>query len=229
MSSDDITVSAKQKKLGFTAVESQAAPGSKDDVEAAGRQQTADIAQAAASAEASRRNCTDYLSSFGFGAQSHMEWSSTHMGRVKLEAQPALEIVIRGHEELGSHTWYILDCAVWRPSLEFARSEWRCYRRLAHLRQGLHDPVKDVLGPAYAESFSAAPFAGLGGRSGTTARLRSWCQRLCRCINDAEVPPVVAAITLQLLAAPAKDVAMIALARTCEEEDAKDFSSIANV
>lgn len=21
--------------------------------------------------------------------------------------------------------------------------EWRCYRRLAHLRQGLHDPVKD--------------------------------------------------------------------------------------
>ena len=88
--------------------------------------------------------------------------------------------------------------------------EWRCYRRLAHLRQGLHDPIKEggdrttpfcdletlhgmlstttrsdectqeILGSGY-ESFSSTPFAGLGGRSGTTARLRSWCPILRWC------------------------------------------------
>ncbi|CAE7656686.1 unnamed protein product [Symbiodinium pilosum] len=191
------------------------------------RSNSAESAQAAALATASSQKCAAYLPAFGFLAENNELWSPKHIARVKLEAQPMLEIVVRGHEELGSHTWYILDCAVWRPCLEFARSEWRCYRRLSHLRQGMHDPIKEIMGSAY-EHFSATPFAGLGGRSGTTARLRSWCQTLCRCINAAEAPPLVAAITLQLLAAPSKDVAMIALARTCQEDDPGDLGSISN-
>ncbi|CAE7763464.1 unnamed protein product [Symbiodinium necroappetens] len=225
MAANDTNVSDKEKKLGFTEVEAQ--PYSKDSLEASVRSCAAESAQAAALAAANTKKCADYLPAFGFLATSSVDWSPKHLARVKLEAQPKLEIVVRGHEELGSHTWYVLDCAIWRPCLEFARSEWRCYRRLAHLRQGLHDPIKEILGSGY-ESFSSTPFAGLGGRSGTTARLRSWCQTLCRCINDAQAPPLAVSVTLQLLAAPTKDVAMIALARTCAEDDPRDLGDISN-
>ncbi|CAJ1409634.1 unnamed protein product [Effrenium voratum] len=212
---------AKQKKLGFTEVEQ--APQSSKEQEATTRSSAADRALAAATSDESRAACAAYLAAFGLLADGSALWSPKHLARAKSEAQPMLEIVIRGHEELGSHTWYVMDCAVWRPCLEFARSEWRCYRRLAHLRQGLHDPIKELLGTAYSKHFGDSPFASHGAPLGTTARLRSWCQTLCRCINCCDLPPATAAIALHLLGAPVKDSAMIALARSCEEDDAREM------
>ncbi|CAJ1359954.1 unnamed protein product [Effrenium voratum] len=196
---------------------------SKDEQEATTRSSAADRALAAATSDESRAACAAYLAAFGLLADGSALWSPKHLARAKSEAQPMLEIVIRGHEELGSHTWYVMDCAVWRPCLEFARSEWRCYRRLAHLRQGLHDPIKELLGTAYSKHFGDSPFASHGAPLGTTARLRSWCQTLCRCINCCDLPPATAAIALHLLGAPVKDSAMIALARSCEEDDAREM------
>ncbi|CAK8985460.1 unnamed protein product [Durusdinium trenchii] len=213
------SVSAKQKKLGFTEME-QAPPGpNKEEAEAAARCSLAEKALAQATSEELRSCSPEYLSNFGMLADSGALWSGKHLTRAKEEVQPMLEIVIRGHEELGSHTWYIIDCAVWRPCMEFARSEWRCYRRLAHLRQGLHDPVKELSGHSYAKHFSESPFAYHGAPAGTTARLRAWCQTLCRCINGCDTPPAVVATALRFFGAPAKDPAMIALARSCEEDE----------
>ena len=44
-------------------------------------------------------------------------------------------------------------------------------------------------------------------------------QSLCRSINACDAPPAVAAVALQLLGAPSKDPAMIALARSCSDRD----------
>eukprot|EP00435_Cladocopium_sp_Y103_P015751 s1097_g3.t2 len=213
-------LSAKQKKLGFSEMEQVPQSASaKEELEAATRSTLAEKALQQATSEVLRGpDCVTYLGAFGLLAESGPLWSPTHLARAKDEAQPMLEIVIRGHEELGSHTWYVIDCAVWRPCMEFARSEWRCYRRLSHLRQGLHDPVKELMGPSYTKHFAESPFAYHGAPTGTTARLRSWCQTLCRCINACDVPPAAASVALQLLGAPAKDPAMIALARSCLEE-----------
>eukprot|EP00439_Symbiodinium_sp_Y106_P021211 s1476_g2.t1 len=216
----------------------------------------------------------DYLPAFGFLATSSVDWSPKHLARVKLEAQPMLEIVVRGHEELfmsWAHTPGTCSTvpfgAACTDSLMFSRFSmgWGrpgslvlCWLDSAGIAARahvcLHDPVKEggdriafcdlatlrgvllrtttrsdectqeILGSSY-ESFSSTPFAGIGGRSGTTARLRSWCQTLCRCINDAQAPPLAVSVTLQLLAAPTKDVAMIALARTCAEDI---YSSLAS-
>ena len=218
------SVSSKQQKLGFSEMEQvPQSAAAKEELEATARSTSADKALVVAtSEEAKGPACVAYLGNFGMLAESGPLWSPKHLARAKDEVQPILEIVIRGHEELGSHTWYVLDCAVWRPCMEFARSEWRCYRRLSHLRHGLHDPIKELMGLTYAKHFAESPFAYHGAPSGTTSRLRSWCQTLCRCINACEAPPAAVSVALHLLAAPAKDPAMIALARSCEESPIPD-------
>eukprot|EP00931_Biecheleriopsis_adriatica_P103173 TRINITY_DN78041_c0_g1_i1.p1 TRINITY_DN78041_c0_g1~~TRINITY_DN78041_c0_g1_i1.p1 ORF type:complete len:229 (-),score=39.89 TRINITY_DN78041_c0_g1_i1:77-763(-) len=207
-------VTATQKKMGFSEAPVKEAP---QVLEAAARIRSSE--QALAAATSPKGSCKDYLALFGLDADSEDAWSAKHLARVQAEAQPMLEIVVRGHEELEGHTWYVLDCAIWRPCMDFGRAEWRCHRRLAHLREGLHDQVKELLGSTlYAEHFGDTPFAAHGGFSGTTSRLLLWCQSLGKCINSCAAPPPVAAAVLRLLSAPAKDPAMIALARTCAED-----------
>lgn len=160
-----------------------------------------------------------YLGIFGLDATDNNTWSPRHLERVQANSQPMLEVAVRGHDEADGHTWYVLECAIWRPFVEFGRAEWSCRRRLVHLREGLHDSIKEWLGlDGYGKHFGDVPFASHGGLPGTTDRLRGWCQNLQRCINTAVVPPVVAATTLRLLDAPVKDPAVTALARSCRSE-----------
>eukprot|EP00931_Biecheleriopsis_adriatica_P043489 TRINITY_DN24868_c0_g1_i1.p1 TRINITY_DN24868_c0_g1~~TRINITY_DN24868_c0_g1_i1.p1 ORF type:complete len:372 (-),score=74.12 TRINITY_DN24868_c0_g1_i1:105-1220(-) len=79
---------------------------------------------------------------------------------------------------------------------------WRAARRLAHLREGLHDSVKRQLGSSYETYFCRVPFAHRLRPSGTTARLDAWCGRLAYCISTKLVSPAVTAETLRLLGAP---------------------------
>eukprot|EP00439_Symbiodinium_sp_Y106_P002131 s4323_g1.t1 len=58
------------------------------------------------------------------------------------------------------------------------------------------------LGSSYGKTFSGARFASQLHAPGTSARLNSWFQRLARCLNKKEMPPSIAAATLQLLGAP---------------------------
>lgn len=160
-----------------------------------------------------------YLAIFGLEATSADTWSDRHLEQVKANSQPMLEIAVTGHEEVDGHTWYVLECAIWRPLVEFGRAEWSCRRRLVHLREGLHDSFKEWLRPdGYAKHFGDAPFASHGGFRGTTERLRGWCQALTRRINSGAVPPVMAIATLRFLDAPVKDPAVTALARAGRNE-----------
>ncbi|CAE8718861.1 unnamed protein product, partial [Polarella glacialis] len=70
----------------------------------------------------------EYLAKFGFEASSATEWSVRHLARVQAGSQPMLEIAVAAEEEADGHCYYVLQCAVWRPSEEFCRSEW-CSRR----------------------------------------------------------------------------------------------------
>eukprot|EP00913_Durusdinium_trenchii_P014500 g13602.t1 len=156
------SVSAKQKKLGFTEME-QAPPGpNKEEAEAAARCSLAEKALAQATSEELRSCSPEYLSNFGMLADSGALWSGKHLTRAKEEVQPMLEIELSGH--------------------------------------------------SYAKHFSESPFAYHGAPAGTTARLRAWCQTLCRCINGCDTPPAVVATALRFFGAPAKAMPDVVIA-----------------
>merc|ERR1712048_1307316 len=89
-----------------------------------------------------------------------------------------------------------------RPGSEVEGPRWGTIRRCAHLRIGLHDPVKKALGDKYSEYFKLTPFAHYTAPKGTTGRLDAWFQSLVRCINCGALSPAMVARTLQLLDGP---------------------------
>lgn len=178
-----------------------------------------------------------YLALFGLEADGDSSWSARHLERVRQGSQPCLEIEVASSEEAEHHTWYLLRCALsCLPRGRRCRAEWSCRRRLMHLRVGLHDPVKDAMGPeAYGRFFGGTPFASHGGFwTSTLARLQDWCRVLARCINEAAVPPAGFAATLRLLGAPADDQAVVAIQRCCtaqvdDDRDSNIFENLARV
>eukprot|EP00927_Polykrikos_kofoidii_P071133 TRINITY_DN6745_c0_g1_i1.p1 TRINITY_DN6745_c0_g1~~TRINITY_DN6745_c0_g1_i1.p1 ORF type:complete len:308 (+),score=55.87 TRINITY_DN6745_c0_g1_i1:100-1023(+) len=135
----------------------------------------------------------EYLARFGFAALSASEWES---------APPQMSLSVEGHEEVGGHTYYYVQCQLVQVPLHQEPVKWRALARLSHLRSKLHDLVKKHLGDQYKTLFQRVPFAHRGGPKGTTSRLDTWCRHLAKSINERSVPPIVAAVTLSLMRAP---------------------------
>lgn len=121
---------------------------------------------------------------------------------------PELSLQVTGHSKSAGHTYYHINCALanageWHsPYLE-----WRTGRRLAHLRQGLHDIVKRELVDVYRERFGDVHFAHASGPRqiavpGTTGRLDKWSRRLALVINKKEAPPILVGSVLKCLGVP---------------------------
>merc|ERR1712107_805034 len=78
-----------------------------------------------------------------------------------------------------------------------------CVGRLKHIRDGLHDPLKQSFGnERYTDMMGDAHFPSRGGLPGTTQRLRLWFQAFCTAVNSGAVSPPFVARTLRLLDAP---------------------------
>lgn len=141
-----------------------------------------------------------YLAPFGYMVANPEEWQQTPK---RSFGTPTLALSVNGHEERGSHTYYDVHCwfVAKKPSLHL---EWLAQRRLANLREELHDIVKNELGKSYSEVFAKAPFAKRGGFSGTTLRLQRWLEVLATSVNDGTAPPALVAQVLLFLGAPAQ-------------------------
>jgi len=155
------------------------------------------------------REVQAFLEPFGFLANTPLDWQKGPL--------PELQIIIAGHNSSGRHLFYSVECTLWRAShagAGYAHKKedtaltaqpwlaWRASRRLAHLRQGLHDLVKSHLGSSYKTYFCHVPFAQRFRPAGTTERLNNWCKRLAYCLSSRLVPPIVAANALRVLGAP---------------------------
>mmetsp|Transcript_3737 Transcript_3737/g.9674 ORF Transcript_3737/g.9674 Transcript_3737/m.9674 type:complete len:224 (-) Transcript_3737:177-848(-) len=113
---------------------------------------------------------------------------------------PELQFTVVGHEGLEGHTFYLVECSM-RCGYFWVR--WHAPRRLVHLREGLHGPLKKALGRArYAQRFAGSRFASRGGFPGTTARLRGWLEALSVCINTGGCSPSQVAFILRFLDPP---------------------------
>lgn len=116
-------------------------------------------------------------------------------------ALPILSIIVTGHEEDNGCTWYKLECAIVQPNA--SRSEWHTRKRLVHLREILHDPVKLYIGEEeYDGYFAQTRFPSRGGWPGTTARLVSWFSTLTRLISAGELSIQVKTLVLRFIDAP---------------------------
>merc|ERR1712098_571582 len=98
------------------------------------------------------------------------------------------------------HTWYKMKCSLKATGSEAC--EWEVERRLLHVRQFLHDPVKLSLGGRYSEHFAHACFASHGGIPGTTSLLRDWHRALATCINKGFAQPTLVALVHRFLETP---------------------------
>lgn len=136
----------------------------------------------------------EFLEPYGYCASCHLSW-----GR---HQPPALGIQVASHSTIGKHTYYHLECTLPSTGGTEEKHVWKVARRLAHLREGLHDPVKHALGSSYQTYFTGVHFAHHLRPSGTTSRLDAWFRRLAHCISSKLVPPEIAAATLRVLGAP---------------------------
>lgn len=154
---------------------------------------------------AALEDCPRYLWRFGFGRGG---------------SDPVLQICASGHVEEDGHTRYILDLSL-RPSTQegsVPSCTWQCKRRLAELRELLHDPVKEAMGVEYRRHFADHPFAHHGGPPGTTARLGGWLSALSACVSRGILAPPLCASVLRALDAPVpagSDAALLQAAGRC--------------
>lgn len=113
---------------------------------------------------------------------------------------PELCATVKKHREVDGHTLCIVKCSL---ACNWFRVTWEAPRRLKHLRQSLHDPLKQTMGPhIYARHFAGAPFACRGGLPGTTARLSAWFGALAHCMNTGGCSPADVSFVLQFLDTP---------------------------
>jgi len=138
-----------------------------------------------------------YLGSYGFFSSDAGNWSKAENDISQLDLD-----VLSHHEEDG-HTYYTILCRLRGLEGDGWTLEWEPKRRLAQLRDSLHDPVKESLGGLYDHYFAAARFALRGGLPGTTDRLQAWCRVLANCISNCLVSPGTVATTLLFLQPPA--------------------------
>lgn len=143
-----------------------------------------------------------FLQSFGYVTQDAATWCANPnaaAGEI-VPTPPSLCMEVDGHEEIDGHTWYSMSCKL-RDASE-SQTTWKTRRRLASLREDLHDRIKDHLGKDYADHFVKTPFAVKGGLPGTTARLGAWFHTLAELVNRGRASPTVVALLLQYLEAP---------------------------
>ncbi|CAK0879655.1 unnamed protein product [Prorocentrum cordatum] len=161
-----------------------------------------------------------FLRSYGYDAADDGAWRAPPGTQTDL--RPALELKVDDHQELGSHTFYVVECRLTVPGAPKALA-WKASRRLEEMRQQLHGPVKEGLGKDdYARLFESHHFAPRGGMPGTTTRLSKWCDALAACVNSGECPPRVVAHVLAFLSAPKPPSAFGRRARELAQEAAVD-------
>merc|ERR1712039_1026263 len=108
-----------------------------------------------------------YLEPYGYHAADEMTWKSP--GRT---GGAEISIKVRGHNQEGGHTWYLIECEVTCAEMLEEPLRWSVRRRLVQIREDLHDSFKAAIGEdVYGKYFVGAPFAHKGGVPGTTARL----------------------------------------------------------
>eukprot|EP00928_Gymnodinium_smaydae_P016496 TRINITY_DN16195_c0_g1_i1.p1 TRINITY_DN16195_c0_g1~~TRINITY_DN16195_c0_g1_i1.p1 ORF type:complete len:573 (-),score=86.15 TRINITY_DN16195_c0_g1_i1:134-1852(-) len=139
-----------------------------------------------------------YLAPYGFDVACAERWRTTPAWS---RGRPRLRLSIVGHEERGSHTYYKVRC-IFSAEIPDLKLEWSAQRRLAQLRDGLHDITKNELGKHYVRIFEKAPFAKRGGLSGTTGRLQKWLETLASCVNEGTAAPALVAQIFLFLDAP---------------------------
>jgi len=138
-----------------------------------------------------------YLAKYSFRAADLTTWKILPDKQVGVQ----LGLHVQGHHEAGGHTQYVVVCQLADSGAVFL--EWNAQRRLAQLREELHDPVKRELGvQAYNKAFKETPFAQRGGLKGTTIRLNNWCESLATSVNCGDIPPILVCCLLQFLEAP---------------------------
>eukprot|EP00439_Symbiodinium_sp_Y106_P076244 s3271_g15.t1 len=85
-----------------------------------------------------------FLESYGYQAKSPSEWCSW-------KPLPELALRVCGHTKVDGHMYYDVTCALSEPGKWHSPYlAWRTLRRLCHLREGLHDPVKKLPRPESA-------------------------------------------------------------------------------
>jgi len=144
-------------------------------------------------------DCTSFLDRCGFQALDNLRWNARQIDRQTRGEQPRLTMQVRGHKEALEHTWYAIHCQLSVCPRSGIDVSWMTYRRLEHLRTGLHDPLEDLLDKDYADIFKGAPFALRGGLQGTTARLDAWFTKLASAISQTQLPPAAVALCLRFL------------------------------
>jgi len=144
-----------------------------------------------------------YLGQYGYDALGPSNWRTALSNS---SIRPTLALGVVGHGERDKHTFYDVQCRL-QASDPSHTLEWVAQRRLAQLREGLHDVAKRELGKDYNLAFADAPFAMRGGLSGTTGRLQKWLETLADCVNKGEASPTLVSEVLQFLDAPAGNAA----------------------
>jgi len=113
-----------------------------------------------------------------------------------------LTISLHQHKELGDTTQYEVVCEV-EPEGDKKPVKWATLRRLKHLREGLHDPIKVSLGDHdYKEYFGQTPFAHTGGPPGTSKRLSAWFESLAHAVNAGVLSPMTVCKIARVLDGP---------------------------
>eukprot|EP00933_Yihiella_yeosuensis_P049402 TRINITY_DN4626_c1_g6_i1.p1 TRINITY_DN4626_c1_g6~~TRINITY_DN4626_c1_g6_i1.p1 ORF type:complete len:282 (+),score=51.49 TRINITY_DN4626_c1_g6_i1:25-870(+) len=125
-----------------------------------------------------------------------------YLARLGCEKQFRISLGISGHTEEEGHTMYEISCSLHPAHESVSSTAWTCRKRLCHIREGLHDPVKEVLAEAYSDNFGDTPFARHGGLPGTTARLGAWLAVLGCCMSKGVIPETCCAEVLRFLDAP---------------------------
>jgi len=150
-------------------------------------------------ADGSQESCAaTYLHSYKYVAANARSWQVRPGPK---GSGPQLTIALNRHEEMQGHTTYILECSL--VLCGCLNVQWEAPRRLVHLRQGLHGPFKQRLGPTkYRCNFAGAAFAHRGGLPGTTTKLQRWLFALTSCINYGMCSPGDTAFVLHFLDTP---------------------------
>jgi len=137
-----------------------------------------------------------YLGPLGYMANDDDTWDAG------VEVFPEMRTEVKSHAKLGGKRHYRVDCALHAKGCEEPYLAWATMRRLDHLRRGIHDPVKQVLGTAYEERFQSTRFANSFAPKGTTAKLDAWFTTLSHCVNEGLINPQLLSGILRVFDAP---------------------------
>mmetsp|Transcript_70563 Transcript_70563/g.147793 ORF Transcript_70563/g.147793 Transcript_70563/m.147793 type:complete len:450 (-) Transcript_70563:156-1505(-) len=166
-----------------------------------------------------------YLKVWGYDVIDADNWLHLTMIGPTLSMKVEVSREWPGHAEHCGHTWYMIDCCMKGKFDKHSIADegngnpqqiimldaeqdcevysWRAPRRLAQLRDCLHDRVKEVLGDDYPKYFGDTPFARYMGPPGTTDRLAKWLDRLAEVVNKGVFRPSLVAKILAFLRGPA--------------------------